>query len=45
MPAYWWIVQYVLRWSATVWKYTLAIVRKRIVQHVETDYLAPDTAQ
>lgn len=44
MPAYWWMYNmYALERNS--WKYTARDRRKRIVQHVETDYLAPDTAQ
>ena len=44
MPAYWWMYNmYALERNS--WKYKARDRRKQIIQHVETDYLAPDTAQ
>lgn len=43
MPAYWWMYNmYALERNS--WKYKARDRRKKIVQHIETDYLAPDTA-
>ena len=43
MPAYYWLYNmYALERNA--WKYHKRDIRKTVVQHIETDYLAPDTA-
>ncbi len=42
MPAYWWMYNmYALERNS--WKYRVRDKRKHAVQHIETDYLAPDT--
>lgn len=43
MPAYWWMYNmYALERNS--WKLKVRDKRKTVVQHIETDYLAPDTA-
>ena len=44
MPAYWWMYnRYAL--ERNDWKFRTRDKRKIIVQHIETDYLAPDTME
>ncbi len=44
MPAYWWMYNlYAL--ARNGWKFRARDVRKHEVQHIEFDYLAPDTAE
>ncbi|MCK9286173.1 MAG: DUF4954 family protein [Sphaerochaetaceae bacterium] len=44
MPAYWWMYnRYAL--ERNDWKFRTRDKRKRVVQHIETDYLAPDTVE
>lgn len=44
MPAYWWLYNmYALERNS--WKYRTRDKRKTVVQHIEADHLAPDTAK